>query len=107
MDCFHGTIEGDIDSRGLNLGVETSNDMTKATVKKLLSIYPSIRSFSISGQGEPTLCLGFVDIVDFLKQEGKNVGVITNGTNPEKLLSLTCQPDYTSISLYGMITRAT
>jgi len=83
------------------VGVETSNDMTAATVKKLLSLYPSIRSFSVSGQGEPTLCAGFIDVVDFLKQEGKYVGVATNGTNPEKLLSLTCQPDYTSISLYG------
>ena len=83
------------------VGVETSGDMTVATVKKLLSLYPSIRSFSVSGQGEPTLCSGFVDVVDFLKREGKHVGVVTNGTNPETLLSLTCQPDYTSISLYG------
>jgi radical SAM protein with 4Fe4S-binding SPASM domain len=75
--------------------------MTVATVKKLLSIYPSIRFFSLSGQGEPTLCDGFVDVVNFLKQKGKHVEVVTNGTNPEKLLSLVFEPDSISISLYG------
>jgi len=83
------------------VGVKASKEMTLDTVQKLLSLYPSIRSFSIAGLGEPTLCSDFVDIVNFLKKKGRHVGVITNGSNLGPILSLTYQPDYTSVSLYG------
>jgi MoaA/NifB/PqqE/SkfB family radical SAM enzyme len=83
------------------VGVNAAKEMSLTTVQKLLSTYPSIRSFSVAGQGEPTLCSNFVEIVDFLKEKANHVGVITNGTDPEMILSLKTQPDYVSISLYG------
>lgn len=83
------------------VGIGTSKEMTLVTVQRLLSLYPSINRFCIAGLGEPTLCQNFVEIVDFLKRIQKSVGIITNGTNPSKLLELTYEPDYISISLYG------
>jgi len=83
------------------LGIKEYNDMTLDTVKKLLLTYPSIDSFCVAGLGEPTLGFNFCEIVDFLKREGKYVGIITNGTVADKLLNLKFDPDYISISLYG------
>ncbi len=83
------------------IGIKESKEMTVATVQKLISLYPSINSFTVAGLGEPTLCPNFVDIVNFLKKNEKFVGVITNGTNLNKLLALSCEPNYISISLKG------
>ena len=83
------------------IGIKESKEMTLATVQKLLSLYPSLDAFIVAGLGEPTLCPNFVDIVNFLKKNGKFVGVITNGTNLKKLLALSYEPNYISISLKG------
>src|SRR3989304_3833462 len=37
------------------VGIRQTKDMTLNTVKKLISIYPSINLFTIAGLGEPTL----------------------------------------------------
>jgi radical SAM protein with 4Fe4S-binding SPASM domain len=83
------------------LNVKNSKEMTLNTVKKLLSLYPSIKGFSIAGFGEPTLCEEFVDIVEFLKKEEKRVYIVTNGTNLNQFLKITCKVDQISVSLYG------
>lgn len=81
--------------------IKESKEMTVTTVQKLLSSYPSLNSFTVTGLGEPTLCPSFGDIVNFLRKNKKHVGVITNGTNLSKLLGLTYKPSYISIRLKG------
>jgi len=83
------------------IGIKHFKEMTLTTVKKLLSLYPSIDAFCVAGLGEPTLCSNFVDIVNFLRKNEKFVGIITNGTNSNRLLALAYEPNYISISLYG------
>jgi MoaA/NifB/PqqE/SkfB family radical SAM enzyme len=83
------------------LHVDKSKEMKLDTVKILLSLYPNINYFSIAGFGEPTLCEEFVNIVEFLKKEGKTIHIITNGTNIDKILPLKYRPDRLTISLYG------
>ncbi len=83
------------------LNINKSKEMRLNTVKKLLSLYPNIKSFSIAGFGEPTLCEEFIDIVEFLKKEGKKINIITNGTDVKKLLNLNCRIDQIYVSLYG------
>lgn len=87
--------------RRQHIGIDKSKDMSLATVQRLLSLYPTVERFCIAGQGEPTLCTAFVEIVDYLKKIGKFVTIVTNGTNPSKILALSCEPDCISISLYG------
>jgi molybdenum cofactor biosynthesis enzyme MoaA len=81
--------------------INNSKEMKLNTVKQLLSLYSSIKSFTVAGFGEPTLCEEFVDIVQFLKKEEKKVNIITNGTNIDKILQLKYRPDRITISLYG------
>jgi radical SAM protein with 4Fe4S-binding SPASM domain len=88
--CYRSTI-----------GVKKSNEITVSTVQKLLSLYPSLDAFCVAGLGEPTLCSNFVSIVNFLKKNMKFVGIITNGTNLDKILELAYAPNYISISLKG------
>ena len=83
------------------LNIEDSKEISLSTVKKLLSLYPDIKSFSIGGFGEPTLCEEFVNIMDFLKREGKKANIITNGTSINKILRLKYKPDRIIVSLYG------
>jgi len=78
-----------------------SNELKLDTIKQLLKSYPGIKSFCIAGQGEPTLCSNFVEIVDYLKSRNKYVLIVTNGTNTEKFNMLQTKPDRISISLYG------
>ncbi|OGQ99993.1 MAG: hypothetical protein A2505_05615 [Deltaproteobacteria bacterium RIFOXYD12_FULL_55_16] len=87
--------------RRQHIGIDKSKDMTLATVQRLVSLYPSLNRFCLAGQGEPTLCADFVEIADYLKVIGKYVTIVTNGTNPDKILSLNHAPDNLSISLYG------
>jgi radical SAM protein with 4Fe4S-binding SPASM domain len=82
-------------------GIRTVGEMKLGTVQKMVSSYPSVDSYCIAGYGEPTLCDDFVAVVDFLKMKRKYVGIITNGTNLERLMELRSTPDYLSISLYG------
>lgn len=88
------------------LGVKRFSDMTLTTIQKVVSSYGTIGAFTVAGLGEPTLCPDFASIIDFLKANHKFVGVITNGTNPEPLLSLTCEPNYISVSLKGYDTNS-
>jgi len=83
------------------LGFNNTKEMKLNTVKKLLSLYPSIKSFTVAGFGEPILCDEFVDIINFLTKNEKKVSIITNGTNIKKLEKLTCKVDQISVSLYG------
>jgi GT2 family glycosyltransferase/MoaA/NifB/PqqE/SkfB family radical SAM enzyme len=87
--------------RRLQIGIDKSKDMSLSTVQRLLSIYPGIRRFCIAGQGEPTLAHDFLEITNYLKKIGKSVSIITNGTNPLRILKLSYDPDSISISLYG------
>lgn len=88
------------------MDIKSHRDMTSASVQELLLLYPSINEFCIAGLGEPTLCSNFNEIVDFLKINGKFVGIITNGTNSDKLQKLNFEPDYISISLKGYDNRS-
>lgn len=81
--------------------VTKSNEMTLGHVQRLLDLYPSINRFCVAGYGEPTLCANFVEIVGFLKVAGKNVTIVTNGTNLSNFAMLAYDPDCISISLYG------
>ncbi|HWR57696.1 MAG TPA: glycosyltransferase, partial [Thermodesulfovibrionales bacterium] len=82
-------------------GLKAGGEIGLGTVHRMVSLYPSVGSYCIAGYGEPTLCSDFVAVVDFLKMKRKYVGVITNGTNPDKFMQLRYAPDYISISLYG------
>jgi MoaA/NifB/PqqE/SkfB family radical SAM enzyme/GT2 family glycosyltransferase len=87
--------------RRLQIGLEKSKDTSLSTVQRLLSLYPGIERFCIAGQGEPTLSPNFLEITDYLKKIKKSVSIVTNGTNPNKILALSYEPDSISISLYG------
>lgn len=82
-------------------GVDIYEEMTLETVKQLLKVYPSIHGVCLAGLGEPTLCSNFGEIVNYLIDAGKYVGIISNGSNAESLINLEKKPDYLSISLYG------
>ena len=83
------------------LGVKGFKDMKLEMVKRLVSAYPAIKGFCVAGLGEPTLCPDFVEILDYLSANGKYVGLITNGTDIEKIMALKYEPCSISISLYG------
>lgn len=83
------------------IDIHNSRELSLETVKKFLSVYPQTRGFCIAGQGEPTLCSNFVEIVEFLIKKRKYVNIITNASNIEKFLKLKVVPNYISISLYG------
>ena len=83
------------------IGVTQSNEITVKTVERLLELYPEIAFFTVAGLGEPTLCPGFTEVVDYLKEKQKSVGIVTNGTNAAPIISLKNRPDSISISLYG------
>lgn len=83
------------------IGIVNFPELDIPVVKKILECYPVINSFCIAGLGEPTLCSNFPEIVNYLKSLGKYVGIITNGTNINPIMSLKRKPDYISISLYG------
>jgi|GEM_PF-1640784 len=70
-------------------------------LKNILLEYPTLKAFCIAGYGEPTLAKHFPEVVDYLLENDKYVGIITNGTYPERLLQLKKTPNYISISLYG------
>lgn len=70
-------------------------------VRKILEAYPTLQGFCVAGYGEPTLAKQFPEVIDYLIENGKYVGVITNGTYPDRLLQLKKNPNYISISLYG------
>lgn len=83
------------------VGKPKHKEMDVETVEKILTAYPSIESFCIAGLGEPTIGKHFPEVVNYLLNKGKYVGIITNGTYPERLLQLEKSPSYISISLYG------
>lgn len=76
-------------------------DMEVDVVQRLLSLYPSVKFFTLAGFGEPTLSNKFGDIVEFLITEKKHMGIITNGSNIKPILSMSKYPNYVSFSLYG------
>lgn len=83
------------------VGKPKHKEMDLETIQKVLVAYPSIESFCIAGLGEPTIGKHFPEVINHLLDKGKYVGIITNGTYPERLLQLTKSPSYISISLYG------
>ena len=83
------------------VGKPKHKEMDVEMIDKIMYAYPSIKGFCIAGLGEPTASKNFVPVVNHLLDNGKYVGIITNGTYPEKLLQLNKAPGYISISLYG------
>ena len=83
------------------VGVKTFDDFGIEVVEKALEQYPTLNGFCLAGLGEPTLNKNFVPIVNYLKENKKFVGVITNGSNIKPFQKLDYQPDYVSVSLYG------
>jgi len=90
-----------IDYYKKNVRLKESNEMKIATIKKMLSLYPNLKVFTITGFGEPTLCSDFSDIVNFLKKKEKFVGINTDGLSFKEFLKLIDYPNYISIKLYG------
>ncbi|KAF0151689.1 MAG: group 1 glycosyl transferase [Ignavibacteria bacterium] len=76
-------------------------EITLELVKKILDEYPSLKAFCIAGYGEPTLGKHFPEVVNYLIDNDMYVGIITNGSYPDRLLQLKKKPNYISISLYG------
>lgn len=76
-------------------------DMSLETARKALEVYPSLDAFTIAVFGEPALCPDLIPIIEFLKDAGKHVGVITNGYKAIESSRIRQGPDYISISLYG------
>lgn len=63
------------------VGVKSFNELDVEVIKKSLEQYPTLNGFCLVGLGEPTLNKNFVPIVNYLKENKKFVGVITNGSN--------------------------
>ena len=87
-----------------NVGdIEDAPDMDIATAKTLLYKFPSIESICICGYGEPFMSPNLKYIIEFLKNENKFVGLITNGSLLlDRLPLLIKYPDYISISINGI-----
>ncbi|RJP65598.1 MAG: glycosyltransferase [Ignavibacteriales bacterium] len=83
------------------VGKPKHKEIDLEVIKKLLDEYPSLQGFCVAGLGEPTIARHFPEVVNYLMDQGKYVGIITNGTYPERLLQLKKSPSYISISLYG------
>lgn len=75
-------------------------------VKLLLKKYPTLKSFTLAGLGEPTLSKHFSDIVNYLSSMNKSVLVITNGTNAKQFEDIEDKNIKISISLYGLNNQA-
>ena len=88
------------------LGARSAGFVSLKLVQRLDSLYPDIPAYCLAGLGEPTSNPEFPAIVRFLAQQGKHVGVITNGSNPEPLLDAPPQNLRLSISLYGATPEA-
>ncbi len=83
------------------VGKPKHKEMDLEVIKKLLDEYPSLQGFCLAGLGEPTIAKHFPEVVNYLLDHDKYVGIITNATYPERLLQLKKSPSYISISLYG------
>ncbi len=84
-----------------SVDMENFKDISLDVVKKALELYPDLHGFCLAGLGEPALNPNVVAIVDYLKNNGKYVGVISNGSFIDPYLAMEHRPDYISISLYG------
>jgi MoaA/NifB/PqqE/SkfB family radical SAM enzyme/GT2 family glycosyltransferase len=83
------------------VGVKNFKELDVEIVQKTLEQYPTLQGFCLAGLGEPTLNQNLPSIIEYLKENGKYAGVITNGSNVEPFRQMKHQPDYISISLYG------
>jgi len=83
------------------LEMPDSKMLDVSTVKATVEKYPSIKSYCIAGQGEPTLNKNFSEIIDYLRLKKKITFIVTNGSNIEPFLQLKHKPNCISISLYG------
>lgn len=81
--------------------METFPDFTIELAGKIITRFPTIQSVCIAGQGEPLLCDNFIQLLRFLKDQSKFVGLITNGSLLKFFLHdmLLKKPDYISVSL--------
>jgi hypothetical protein len=65
-------------------------------------IHNGLRSVILIGGGEPTLHSGFVDIAHYIKSKGLQLGIVSNGTRPQKIrdvVPLMQENDYIRFSI--------
>ncbi len=83
--------------------IEAAPDMDIATAKKMVYKFPSIESYCLCGYGEPFMSSNLKYIIEFLKNENKYVGLITNGSLlTTELPKLIKYPNYISVSINGI-----
>ena len=78
--CDH-CIDWDI----LNSKVRHADDELRASLQTMVD--RGLKSVILIGGGEPTLYPGFASIVEFLKQLGLSVAVVSNGSRGDRLLA--------------------
>lgn len=70
----------------LNTGVKYDHDKLKDSLTHMAA--RGLRSVIVIGGGEPTVYPGFEDIIRHMKTLKLKVGVVTNGSMPDKLLAI-------------------
>lgn len=89
-----------VDAEVINSGKFLSLDEIIRTIDTLVE--RGLRSIILIGGGEPTLHPGFVQTVRRIKDCGLQLGIVTNGTRPERILEVADRlsaPDWIRLSL--------
>ena len=84
-----------------NKEIEQAPDLTIGVVADVLFRYPFLQNFCIAGYGEPLLCEHFTGVLQYLKEQNKFVGLITNGIALPTVIPYMKKnlPDYISVSI--------
>lgn len=84
------------------IGHDKKGYLTLDDIKILLKKYPTLRSFTIAGLGEPSLSPHFEEIINYLDSLGKSVLIVTNGTKLKRFVGINNKNIKINISLYGL-----
>lgn len=68
---------------GRTKGESLSLDQLKSTIDQFMSL--GTKGIEFTGSGEPTLHPNINDIIKYAHDKGASIGLITNGTNPDKI----------------------
>ncbi len=75
-----------VDSRQLNTGDYLDLETVKRSIETLQK--NGMRSVIVNGGGEPTMHKNFEEIVRFVSERGLQIGIVTNGSRMDKVLSI-------------------
>ncbi len=75
-----------VDSKIINTGKQLDTEAILRTIDTLHQL--GLLSVILLGGGEPTLHKNFEKIVSHVKKKGLQLGIVTNGTNPDKLKNI-------------------